>query len=75
MDEKVYVYTGPLSGVSLRGGKEVMLHPGNEVTLPDDNEFVKTLVAMGRLKEAASASPAPVNRPQATAKKEVKDVG
>ncbi len=74
MSEKLYVYSGPLSGVSLRGGKEVMLHPGTEVVLPEDNEFVKTLVAMGRLKEKGGApAPAPFEKP--LVKKEGKDVG
>ena len=61
MSDKNYKYEGPMSGVSLPDGREVMLHSGGEVTLPEDNGYVKTLVAMGRLKEAA-----PVNQ---TAKK------
>lgn len=44
-----YVYQGPPSGVTFSDGKEVMLFPGVEVELPEENEYVKTLIALGYL--------------------------
>lgn len=46
-----YRYSGPLSGVTLDDGREVMLHPSSEIPLPADNDYVKTLVAQGFLTE------------------------
>lgn len=45
-----YLYSGPLSGVTLQDGTEVLLRNGIEVELPEDNEYVKTLVAFSYLK-------------------------
>ena len=45
-----YLYEGPNSGVTLQDGTEVLLWNGKEVELPADNEYVKTLVALGYLK-------------------------
>lgn len=51
MPDKTYLYCGPLSAVSLPadaehpGGRNVQLPPGQHVTLPDDNDYVRTLVA------------------------------
>ena len=42
-----YTYTGPLSGVTLPDGTEVLLYPGATVSLPASNEYVATLVALG----------------------------
>ena len=53
-----YFYSGPTSGVTLQDGdkpREVMLHAGTEVDLPADNEYTKTLLALGHLKPAAEA--------------------
>ncbi len=44
-----YRYSGPLSGVTLADGQEVMLHPEAEVELPEDNDYVKTLLALEHL--------------------------
>lgn len=47
-----YRYSGPSSGVTLQDGekqREVMLHTGTEVDLPDDSEYTKTLLALGYL--------------------------
>lgn len=47
-----YRYSGPTSGVTLNVDgkpKEVMLHTGKDVELPETNEYVKTLVALGHL--------------------------
>jgi len=50
--DKLYVYTGPISSVTLPGNRDVMLHPGQPVTLPAENPYVATLVARGHLGEA-----------------------
>ncbi|KVG24734.1 hypothetical protein WM34_29585 [Burkholderia ubonensis] len=50
-----YQYSGPTSGVTLQDGndvREVMLHTGGEVDLPEQHEYTKTLLAMGYLKPA-----------------------
>ena len=48
---KRYLYTGPLSGVTLSDGTEVMLFPGKEVSFPEGNKYAKTLIAQGYLEE------------------------
>jgi len=58
-----YIYSGPTTGLTLRGEKgaktEVMLFPGKQVQLPDIKE-VKTLIALKRLTLVVpSAAPAP----------------
>lgn len=50
---KSYKYTGPLSGVSLRGHGDVMLVPGATVQLPD-HEYTARLIRKGWLHEAAT---------------------
>ncbi|KFK91715.1 MULTISPECIES: hypothetical protein [unclassified Serratia (in: enterobacteria)] len=45
-----YLYCGPASGVTLADGAEVLLWPGKAVALPEDHEYVKTLVALDYLK-------------------------
>lgn len=61
-----YLYTGPLSGVTLqdKSGKavEIMLLPNREVELPDTHDYTKTLVALGHLQELATPS-APAGAP------------
>ena len=55
----LYKYTGPLSGVTLSDGTEIMLHPGKDVDLPEDEAYVKTLKARGYIKPAQDqAAPA-----------------
>lgn len=47
-----YRYSGPPSGVTLQDGeetREVMLHTGTEVDLPEGSEYTKTLLALGYL--------------------------
>ena len=44
-----YRYSGPLSGVTLDNGAEVMLHPGAEVDLPEGHDYTQTLQALGHL--------------------------
>jgi hypothetical protein len=47
-----YLYSGPFSGVTLNDGgqtREVLLHPGKEVDLPPQHDYVKTLLALGHL--------------------------
>lgn len=45
----IYVYSGPVSGVTLNNGSEIMLHDGQEIDLPEAHDYVKTLVALGHL--------------------------
>ncbi|AXE34010.1 hypothetical protein [Chromobacterium phragmitis] len=55
-----YLYSGPVSGVSLSDGQEVMLFPGNVVELPENHEYTQTLLALQYL--------APAQEPAAPAK-------
>lgn len=48
---KRFVYTGPLSGVSLKKGGDVMLVPGAEVRLPEGHGYTERLIRKGWLKE------------------------
>ncbi|AOJ71034.1 MULTISPECIES: hypothetical protein [Burkholderia] len=52
-----YLYSGPISGVSLQDGTEIreaMLHPGAPVELPEQHEYTKTLLALGHLRPVAA---------------------
>lgn len=52
-----YFYSGPITGVTLQDGdkdREVMLHTNTHVDLPADNEYTKTLLALGHLQPVAS---------------------
>ena len=47
-----YTYKGPTSGVTLvvnGKDKEILLHNGKQVDLPEDHDYTKTLVALGHL--------------------------
>lgn len=57
---KEYTYSGPLSGVSLKGVGDIMLHPGGTVELPEDHEYTARLVRKGWLK--ATDTPPKINR-------------
>ncbi|MFS4550067.1 hypothetical protein [Comamonas resistens] len=67
-----YFYSGPTSGVTLQEGekpREVMLHAQTEVDLPTDNEYTKTLLALGYLKPVTvDAQPKPAKAAPATSK-------
>ncbi|MCA6221936.1 hypothetical protein [Photorhabdus antumapuensis] len=41
-----YLYTGPASGVTLADGTEVLLWPEKTVDLPEQHDYVKTLIAL-----------------------------
>jgi len=56
-----YVYSGPVSSVSLRVGArivDVQLHPGKPVGLPADHPYTQALIAQKRLTPIA---PEPVS--------------
>lgn len=56
-----YRYTGPTSGVTLQEGealREVMLHTGTEVRLPEEHEYTKTLLALQYLTPVSDKAPA-----------------
>lgn len=46
-----FTYSGPPSGATLTGGREVLFHDGKDVDLPsaEENPYVATLVALGYL--------------------------
>ncbi|WP_318367378.1 hypothetical protein [Enterobacter sp.] len=44
-----YIYNGPASGVTLADGQEILLWPDNEIELPEDNEWVMTMIARKHL--------------------------
>jgi hypothetical protein len=48
---KSYIYSGPLSGVSLKEFGDVMLVPGATVQLPDGHGYTERLIRKGWLKE------------------------
>lgn len=61
---KTYLYNGPMSAATLPDGRDVVLYPGQTVELPEDNDWVQTLAALGHLVE----QPAGSVRPARTAK-------
>ncbi len=53
-----YLYSGPTSGVTLQvdeEAKEIMLHTGKEIELPEQHEYTQTLLALGHLSPVPSA--------------------
>ncbi|ECC3910488.1 hypothetical protein C1A67_13260 [Salmonella enterica] len=44
-----YIYSGPASGVTLADGQEVLLWPNSEISLPEDNEWVITMISRRHL--------------------------
>jgi hypothetical protein len=57
---KTFNYQGPLTSVTLADQTSVILFPGSTVSLPEDNEFVVTLMALDRLQSVKPAEePAP----------------
>lgn len=44
-----YIYSGPASGVTLADGQEVLLWPNSEISLPEDNKWVITMIARRHL--------------------------
>lgn len=47
-----YTYKGPTSGVTLivnGKDKEILLHNGKQVDLPEDHDYTKTLIALDHL--------------------------
>lgn len=65
MKKTRYIYSGPVSSVSLRAGAEVLdvrLIPGEPVELPEEHEYTKTLLALKRLKPAPPAAKKPVEQ-------------
>ncbi|OAM73762.1 hypothetical protein [Devosia elaeis] len=54
-----FIYKGPMSAATLRDGTDVILMNGREVTLPDNNEWVQSLVAQKRLVPVTAQRSAP----------------
>lgn len=58
---KTYRYSGPASGVTLSDGTEILLWPGKDVSLPENHDYVKVLVALKHLTPVSEDTrPAPV---------------
>lgn len=62
-----YRYAGPPSCASLRVGKtgerlEVLLHPGQPVSMPADHEYTRVLLALKHL-HPQPANPVPAGLP------------
>lgn len=55
---KKFMYRGPLTSVTI-AEKDVVLFPEHEVELPEDNQYVATLVAMKRLEPIVDSTPEP----------------
>lgn len=53
---KRYIYTGPLSGVSLKGHGDIMLIPGAAVTMPEEHGYTERLVRKWWLKEVDASA-------------------
>lgn len=63
--KKKYRYSGPASGVTLSDGTEILLWPGKNVTLPEEHDYVKVLVALKHLTPVPEeTSPAITPAPQ-----------
>ncbi|AXE29709.1 hypothetical protein DK842_07260 [Chromobacterium phragmitis] len=54
-----YLYSGPISGVTLGDGQEIMLFPGKEVEMPEAHSYTRTLVALGYLSAQPAGEPIP----------------
>ncbi|MCP1292945.1 MULTISPECIES: hypothetical protein [Chromobacterium] len=57
-----YLYSGPISGVTLADGQEIMLFPGAEVEMPEQHDYTRVLLALQHLSplpQAAAASTSP----------------
>ena len=62
MATKDYLYSGPPSGRTLPDGREVQLHPGTTVGLPEDAPWVRNLLERQLLTPIPEAKPRS-NRP------------
>lgn len=63
---KPFIYTGPLSGVSLKEFGDVMLIPGAVVEMPAEHGYTARLIRKGWLHEVAAAGviPEQENKPE-----------
>lgn len=72
-----YIYSGPLSGLSLRGAdgarSDVALTPGATVDLPADNPAVTALVHRGHLTAVPPPVPATLSRKAASKPEDKKE--
>lgn len=66
MTNSRYRYTGPLTGVTLRGGREVMLCPGAVLELPSRHPYVARLIARGLLTVEKLEAPRAPEKPTPT---------
>ena len=60
---KSFVYTGPLSGVSLNGHGDFLLIPNAIVKLPAHHEYTARLIRKGWLEEVKAAETKETEKP------------
>lgn len=53
---KVFVYVGSVDSAATIDGVDVILWKGSTVTLPENNEYVKSLIAQGFLIDPPAAA-------------------
>jgi len=75
MSKKTYIYNGPVTSATVGNGEGVSLHPGVETALPADDEYVQTLVALGRLTEVPKKEKPKAVKPKTSVKEEVNNDG
>ncbi|GEM_PF-1642260 len=71
---KTYIYSGPLSGVSLKEFGDVMLVPGAAVQLPDGHGYTERLIRKGWLEEVPAEPVAAVQEIQPTTDNDAEQV-
>jgi len=73
---KEYLYSGPASGVTLSDGTEILLWPGKSHSLPENHEYVRTLVALNHLTPVSEETqPTSASMPPALKRKNGVDSG
>lgn len=52
-----FIYTGPVNSAVTIDGVDTLLWKGKTVSLPQDNDYVKSMIAQGYLKEPEVVQP------------------
>ncbi|WP_374424503.1 hypothetical protein [Chromobacterium sp.] len=56
-----YLYSGPISGVTLADGQEIMLFPGAEVDMPEQHDYTRMLLALRHLSPLPAVAAEPTS--------------
>ncbi|MBK0416183.1 hypothetical protein JD974_17370 [Chromobacterium haemolyticum] len=56
-----YLYSGPISGVTLADGQEIMLFPGAEVDMPEQHDYTRMLLALQHLSPLPAEAAEPIS--------------